>query len=611
MIKHASEDIGDENRQHYENNETNKIKNSKGNNNNHDRNENEADLNSVTSQGSGDNNFQFNFSDVRAGKHKMSVYDVSGDDNKPHSHNKKHHSRSHRKRSSTNNNRMAHTCHNKYYRKHYPKSVNKLNETGDGGGIRSSQKKLDELDNMQSGTGGKGDVVDDTTSKRIRRRSNPRNIDGEHGGKDEASDSDDFNRRGGSHSSEEDRLGIEPRQSDGNKSKNELSVNINDIDLMASFGEEICSTCSDNMSDNNNDSDSSATTIIANNNTDTDDNDIEYGIFTKIPYYCWLKPRPPPRQEPENDNGRAVHAMVRRLQEIYGNGAHTANNTNNNNNKASNGAKRRRNTTTSSTGSSHTSRPSPASMIQRYNSAGNNSISNNASSLSQKSRDMLTATEFFREINRKFENGRTVSFSGSNGNRNGNGNNNGYKGNNGRIGGVRSYSLVDHTSTTVTNLKAPNYAILQPGNNTSASVLPIQITESRHIISPRLDFYRKIVNYFANSIKSKNISSHIKSSSIKPMNNINCHSGFSNIIGNTLCYGVFYELIITMYSLNLQNEMMFVKLIKFYQFTFNFGIYLLCYPFHKHHMQPNYYLREYFNYQDNIFPNTVTIKEFS
>ena len=51
------------------------------------------------------------------------------------------------------------------------------------------------------------------------------------------------------------------------------------------------------------------------------------------------------------------------------------------------------------------------------------------------------ATEFFREINRKFENGRTASLTPSNGNGSGDDN----KGNNGRIGGVRPYSLVNHT----------------------------------------------------------------------------------------------------------------------------------------------------------------------
>ena len=30
------------------------------------------------------------------------------------------------------------------------------------------EKKLDDLDNMQSSTSGKGDVVDDTTSKHVR-----------------------------------------------------------------------------------------------------------------------------------------------------------------------------------------------------------------------------------------------------------------------------------------------------------------------------------------------------------------------------------------------------------------------------------------------------------
>ena len=38
------------------------------------------------------------------------------------------------------------------------------------------------------------------------------------------------------------------------------------------------------------------------------------------------------------------------------------------------------------------------------------------------SADMLAAPEFFREINKKFENGRTASFSGCNGNGSGNSN---------------------------------------------------------------------------------------------------------------------------------------------------------------------------------------------
>ena len=41
----------------------------------------------------------------------------------------------------------------------------------------------------------------------------------------------------------------------------------------------------------------------------------------------------------------------------------------------------------------------------------------------------------------------------------------------------------------------------------------------------------------------------------------NCDNGFSNIIGNRLCYDVFCDL--TRYPLNLQNEINFPKLIKF------------------------------------------------
>ena len=61
MIKHESEDLGDENKQPHENNEINKNKNGNTNNhNNNDDNENEADLNIVTSPLPCDNNFQVN-----------------------------------------------------------------------------------------------------------------------------------------------------------------------------------------------------------------------------------------------------------------------------------------------------------------------------------------------------------------------------------------------------------------------------------------------------------------------------------------------------------------------------------------------------------------------
>ena len=46
----------------------------------------------------------------------------------------------------------------------------------------------------------------------------------------------------------------------------------------------------------------------------------------------------------------------------------------------------------------------------------------------------------------------------------------------------------------------------------------------------------------------------------------NCNSGVSIIIENRLCYNAVYDL--TMYPLNLQNEMTFFKLIKFYKFIF-------------------------------------------
>ena len=93
--------------------------------------------------------------------------------------------------------------------------------------------------------------------------------------------------------------------------------------------------------------------------------------------------------------------------------------------------------------------------------------------------------------------------------------------------------------------------------------------------------------------------------------NNNCDSGFSNMIANRLCYAVFYDL--SMYSLNLTNEMMFPQLIKFYKFVFNFSIYLHCFPFHidPDIMQQEYYVREYFDHKDNIFPNTAELKEFN
>ena len=90
--------------------------------NNNDNNGNEADLNSVTSQGSGDNNFRFNFSDLHADKHKMSVYDVFGDDNKHHSHNNKRHS--HRKRSSkTKMDKAAETANEHSVVEHHRTSI--------------------------------------------------------------------------------------------------------------------------------------------------------------------------------------------------------------------------------------------------------------------------------------------------------------------------------------------------------------------------------------------------------------------------------------------------------------------------------------------------------
>ena len=94
----------------------------------------------------------------------------------------------------------------------------------------------------------------------------------------------------------------------------------------------------------------------------------------------------------------------------------------------------------------------------------------------------------------------------------------------------------------------------------------------------------------------------------------NFDSGFSNMIGNRLCYGVYHDL--CMYSLNLENEMMFPKLIKFYKFMFNFSIYLHCYPFRKYDdtdisMEEYYYLRQYFDYKDNIFPNIAQLKQFN
>ena len=91
----------------------------------------------------------------------------------------------------------------------------------------------------------------------------------------------------------------------------------------------------------------------------------------------------------------------------------------------------------------------------------------------------------------------------------------------------------------------------------------------------------------------------------------NFDSGFCNIIGNRLCYSVFYDL--TMCSLNLENEMMFCKLIKLYKFTFNFSVYLHCYSFCKRccgmSMKQEYYLIQYLNYKDNIFPNIAQLKE--
>ena len=93
-----------------------------------------------------------------------------------------------------------------------------------------------------------------------------------------------------------------------------------------------------------------------------------------------------------------------------------------------------------------------------------------------------------------------------------------------------------------------------------------------------------------------------------------CDSGFSNIIGNRLCYAIFYDL--SMYSLNLPDEMKFPKLIKFYKFIFNFSIYLHCYPFKKYDdsdisMHQEYYLVQYFKYKDNIFQNIAQLKQFN
>ena len=93
-----------------------------------------------------------------------------------------------------------------------------------------------------------------------------------------------------------------------------------------------------------------------------------------------------------------------------------------------------------------------------------------------------------------------------------------------------------------------------------------------------------------------------------------CDSGLSNIIGNRLCYVIFHDL--SMYSLNLSNEMMFPKLIEFYKFIFNFSIYLHCYPFKKDHnedmsMHQEYYLVQYFNHKDSIFENIAQLKQFN
>ena len=83
----------------------------------------------------------------------------------------------------------------------------------------------------------------------------------------------------------------------------------------------------------------------------------------------------------------------------------------------------------------------------------------------------------------------------------------------------------------------------------------------------------------------------------------NCDNGFLNIIGNRICDGVFHDLAIATYSLNLQ----------FYQFMFHFCIYSYCYSFRKRGMsiEQEYYLRQYFNYKDNIFPNMTQLKEFN
>ena len=88
-------------------------------------------------------------------------------------------------------------------------------------------------------------------------------------------------------------------------------------------------------------------------------------------------------------------------------------------------------------------------------------------------------------------------------------------------------------------------------------------------------------------------------------------SGISNIIVNRLCYVIFNDL--SMYSLNLSNEIKFPKLIKFYKFLFNFSIYLHCYPFNTPNLSKHqeYYLVQYFNYKDNIFENIAQLKQFN
>ena len=121
--------------------------------------------------------------------------------------------------------------------------------------------------------------------------------------------------------------------------------------------------------------------------------------------------------------------------------------------------------------------------------------------------------------------------------------------------------------------------------------------------------FNKLLEYSISDLVKMKTSGHISDYKKSISKDNRYDTGLSNIISNRLCYVIFHDL--SMDSLNLSNEMMFPKLIKFYKFIFNFSIYLHCYPFEKHPVEQEYYLLQYFNCKDSVYENIAPLKQFN